>query len=210
MKRAKYKILGKRFRELREELNTFEKICTQANLAKKLNLTAPQISDLEKGKKAPSLNVLKEYCNYFKVPMEYLVDEKKEYRHYQNQTLSEDLGLSDDAILGIRKLNSFSNKLEKDNKNLNVSKLNLSNLLNIFLSDYMLLSSFLLNFNNYLEELQKEEEFIVKIKNTNKNLNENEIAEILHEQNLIEEKLHLALYRTQDVLKKIAKNINKR
>lgn len=210
MSRTKYKILGERFRQLREELHSIEKNCTQAHLAKVLNLTAPQISDLEKGKKAPSLNVLKAYCDYFKVPMEYLVDEKKEYRYFQNQTLSKDLGLSDEAIAGIKKLNSFSGKLEKDCKNLYKSKLDLRNLLNIFLSDYMLLSSFLLNFNIYLEELEKEEEFIIKIKNTNKNLNENEIAEMLHEQNLIEEKLHLALYRTQDVLKKIAKNINKR
>lgn len=211
MRRAKYKILGERFRNLREELHTVQKNCTQASLAEKLNLTAPQISDLEKGKKAPSLTVLKAYCNYFKVPMEYLVDEEKKYRHYQNQAVSKDLGLSDEAINGIKKLNYFSNRLKQDSKNLDSSNQDLNDLLNMFLSDYMLLGSFLLNFKTYIDELEKEEEFDTRIKNINKDiLNKDEVAEFLHEHNTIEENLHIALFRTQDVLKKIAKNVKKR
>lgn len=211
MRRAKYKILGERFRHLREELDTFQKNCTQASLAEKLNLTAPQISNLEKGKKAPSLTVLKAYCNYFKVPMEYLVDEEKKYRHYQNQAVSKDLGLSDEAINGIKKLNYFSNKLKHGSKNLDSSNQDLNDLLNMFLSDYMLLGSFLLNFKTYIDELEKEEEFDTRIKNINKDiLNKDEVAEFLHEHNTIEENLHIALFRTQDVLKKIAKNVKKR
>ena len=73
MKRAKYPKVKKRFKELREELNTMEKDCTQDMLAKEIGVQKPQISELENGKRLPSINELIAYSRYFKAPMEYLL-----------------------------------------------------------------------------------------------------------------------------------------
>lgn len=95
----KYPELADRFKKLREEFDTNEKDCTQDELAKKLYITKTQISELERGKREPSVTELKAYANLFKVPMEYLLNIKNfKNRHYENRGIGKELGLSDKAI----------------------------------------------------------------------------------------------------------------
>lgn len=102
MKRAKYPKVKKRFKELREELNTMEKDCTQDMLAKEIGVQKPQISELENGKRLPSINELIAYSQYFKAPMEYLLG-MTDNRHHENINAGSELGLSDEVINADRK-----------------------------------------------------------------------------------------------------------
>ncbi len=101
MKRRKYPKIADRFRKLREELDTVKKDCTQDMLADLIGVQKPQISDLENGKKLPSLNELIAYSKTFKVPMEYLLG-MSDSREYTNIAVSEELGLSDEAIAQLK------------------------------------------------------------------------------------------------------------
>jgi transcriptional regulator with XRE-family HTH domain len=96
-KRSKYPKIAKAFKGLRIELDTWGKECTQGELAKKIDIMKPQISELENGKREPSIRELKAYSSYFNVPMEYLLGLKPN-RHYENVDIGDKLGLSDDAI----------------------------------------------------------------------------------------------------------------
>lgn len=104
MARKINKKLGKRYKDLREKLSTFEKDYTQAMLAKELGLTKPQISNLENGKREPSLNELKAYSKYFNCPMEYLIG-IKENRYYETGIVCNELGLSDKSIKTLQFMN---------------------------------------------------------------------------------------------------------
>lgn len=101
MKRAKYPKVKKRFKELREELNTMEKDCTQDMLAKEIGVQKPQISELENGKRLPSINELIAYSRYFKAPMEYLLG-ITDNRHHENINAGSELGLSDEVITALK------------------------------------------------------------------------------------------------------------
>ena len=101
MKRAKYPKVKKRFKELREELNTMEKDCTQDMLAKEIGVQKPQISELENGKRLPSINELIAYSRYFKAPMEYLLG-ITDNRHHENINAGSELGLSDEVINALK------------------------------------------------------------------------------------------------------------
>lgn len=90
----KYPVLAKRFKALRAELDTNERDCTQDKLAKMLYITKTQISELERGKREPSVTELKAYGKLFDVPMEYLLGLKtNRIRKYTNN-----LGLEDESI----------------------------------------------------------------------------------------------------------------
>ena len=107
MKRSKYPRIRERFKALREELDTFEKKCTQEILSKKIGVQKPQISELENGKRLPSITELQVYSKFFNVPMEYLLGISNN-RYYENIELGKDLGLSDKAINTIKKLKEVS------------------------------------------------------------------------------------------------------
>ena len=70
---TQYKKIAERHKKLRQELNTYDKVCTQDMLAEKLKITKTQISDLENGKREPSMTELKKYAKFFDAPMEYLL-----------------------------------------------------------------------------------------------------------------------------------------
>jgi DNA-binding XRE family transcriptional regulator len=97
MARKKYSKIGKRFRALREELDTHEKDCTQDMLSKLIHIQKPQISTLESGERLPSIGELQAYNKHFDVPMEYLLG-VKDNRHYTNVAIGSELGLSDKTI----------------------------------------------------------------------------------------------------------------
>lgn len=101
MKRTKYPKIKERFKALREELNTIEKDCTQDMLAKEIGVLKPQISELENGKRLPSINELLAYSRRFKAPMEYLLGMTNN-RYYQNITTGNKLGLSDEVINALK------------------------------------------------------------------------------------------------------------
>ena len=86
MAKPKYKLIKERFRALREELDTYEKDCTQDMLSKQIHIQKPQISELENGKRLPSINELQAYSRLFKVPMEYLLGISNN-RYYENMTI---------------------------------------------------------------------------------------------------------------------------
>lgn len=88
----KNKKLGQRFKDLR-----YEQDITQDELAKNLGLSKPQISNLENGKKEPSITELKAYSNHFNVPMEYLLDMSNS-RNYEHTDVSKTLGLNSYSI----------------------------------------------------------------------------------------------------------------
>src|SRR5574344_16549 len=96
-KRRKYPKIAKAFRSLRQERDTFEKEFTQAELSKKIGVQKPQISELENGKRYPSINEMIAYRNEFNVPIEYLIGLTSS-REYENIKVGESLGLSDSAI----------------------------------------------------------------------------------------------------------------
>ena len=87
------KYLGNRYKQLREGLDD----CTQEKLAKELNITKTQISDLERAKRYPSMNELIQYHNKFNVTLEYLLGLSNN-KEYTNQTIGKELGLSDKTI----------------------------------------------------------------------------------------------------------------
>lgn len=95
-KNKKYPNIGARFRALREELDTIEHDCTQDVLAKIIYISKPQISELENGKRLPSINELKMYHRHFNVPMEYLLGEQ-DCKDYDYLKQSVETGLSDKA-----------------------------------------------------------------------------------------------------------------
>lgn len=101
MARVKYKTIKERFRALREELNTYEKDCTQDMLSKQIYIQKPQISELENGKRLPSINELKAYSRFFNAPMEYLLGES-DSRDYNNTMTTKELGLSDEVINALK------------------------------------------------------------------------------------------------------------
>jgi transcriptional regulator with XRE-family HTH domain len=77
-----------------------EKDCTQDMLAKLIGVQKPQISDLENGKRLPSITELMAYSARFKAPMEYLLGiEGFDNRDYENRKIGTELGLSDEAII---------------------------------------------------------------------------------------------------------------
>lgn len=96
-RKQKYPKIGTRFRALREELDTIKRDCTQDELAKKIHISKPQISELENGKRLPSISELKVYHRYFNVPMEYLLGEL-DCRDYEYLEKSTQTGLSDKTI----------------------------------------------------------------------------------------------------------------
>ena len=65
-----------------------------ADLAEKLNLSASYISELESGKKTPSLEIINKYSNFFEVPSssiflmsESLDSNKKDLKHKISRAL---------------------------------------------------------------------------------------------------------------------------
>ena len=92
MPKCKYPNIKKIFKALREE-----KKFTQDELAQKIGICKPAISNLENGLKEPSLLELKAYSKYFNCPMEYLLG-LNDSRTYTNYNTSSELGLSDKAI----------------------------------------------------------------------------------------------------------------
>ena len=118
-KRFGYSIRGERFKLLREERDyelDKNKKCTQGMLAKELGISTAQISDLERGRRTPSFNELVRYCDYFDVPMEYLLG-KIDNRYYKNVSIGRRLGLADDVINALEKYSgtgaSFVNTLNE-------------------------------------------------------------------------------------------------
>jgi DNA-binding XRE family transcriptional regulator len=78
-----------------------EKDCTQDMLAKLIGVQKPQISDLENGKRLPSITELMAYSKRFKAPMEYLLG-MSDNRNYENMVVGQELGLSDEAIATLK------------------------------------------------------------------------------------------------------------
>ena len=105
-RKQKYPKIGTRFRALREELDTIKRDCTQDELAKKIHISKPQISELENGKRLPSISELKVYHRYFNVPMEYLLGEL-DCRDYEYLEKSTQTGLSDKTIKSYNHILNF-------------------------------------------------------------------------------------------------------
>jgi len=122
MKKVK---IGARFRKLREELDTMAKDCTQDTLANLISIKKPQISELENGKREPSIKELKAYSKYFKVPMEYLLG-MSDSRYYENINIAGELGLSDEAISYLKDRQELQTKLDAPPMNTDVINLLLS------------------------------------------------------------------------------------
>lgn len=123
MTRAKYAKMGKRFKDLRIDFDIEEKSCTQDMLAKLIHINKPQISELENGKRPPSMNELKAYSRFFKVPMEYLLGESNS-KYYENIPINKTLGLTDNSIEQIKKIYNWSIEDFKDKKYSPMSILN--------------------------------------------------------------------------------------
>jgi len=96
-KRYKYPKIAKRFKCLRENLHTIAKNCTQDMLSDELGITKTQISELENGKREPSITELKAYSQKFKIPIEYLLGLSNNMQ-YENINIGKELGLSDKTI----------------------------------------------------------------------------------------------------------------
>lgn len=91
-------IIGKIIKKEREKLNL-----TQTALGKKLNIVGKQISNYEKGKTIPPIEVLFKLCDVFNCELGYLLNEEKYSQGTQSTTLiCNETGLSVDTINAIR------------------------------------------------------------------------------------------------------------
>lgn len=111
MKQTKQsKKLAKRYKDLRMDYD-INRTFTQQELANELGFTKTQISDLERGKKGITINLLKKYSSFFQVTTEYLLG-LSDNKHYNTYNIGSVLGLSDNAI---KKLNYYhTNNNEKE------------------------------------------------------------------------------------------------
>lgn len=92
------------FKKLRMEKNPNEMEDYKIkDLSKDIGIAAPKISELETGKRNASLSELKAYHKHFNAPYEYLLGEN-DSRHYENMAISEELGLSSEAIKKIKEI----------------------------------------------------------------------------------------------------------
>lgn len=105
--RQRYAKIGKRFKDLRTDCDIGGKPCTQDMLSKQIHIQKPQISELENGKRLPSINELKAYSRFFNVPMEYLLGESNS-KCYENIFLNNTFGLTDGSIEQIKKFYEWS------------------------------------------------------------------------------------------------------
>ncbi len=112
-----------RFKELRLEKNQNEmKDYPAKDLSKDLGITQSRISDLETGKREPTLSELQKYHEHFNVPYEYLLGEN-DSRYHEYMVASKEIGISGSAL---KKLH----ELAQDKTN--------ARLLNIIIEKYML------------------------------------------------------------------------
>ncbi len=100
-RQTRNKELGMKYRKIREELDTFNEVCTQRKLSEILDIQVTQISALENGRE-PSLSELLAYCENLNIPMEYLVGLSNN-RNYTHMKVGENLGLSDETIRCLKK-----------------------------------------------------------------------------------------------------------
>ena len=105
---TQYKKIAERHKKLRQELNTYDKVCTQDMLAEKLKITKTQISDLENGKREPSMTELKKYAKFFDTPMEYLLG----ITNSRKKKFSNSFDFSDKAGILIKRSKKFNLKID--------------------------------------------------------------------------------------------------
>ena len=134
------------FRKLRYDDNGMEKYIstkdgevvklTQTKLAEILGIDNGTLSNYECGKTLPSYDVLKKYHEELNVPYETLFGEGGIAMQKANVQISQDLGLSDNAINTIRQLSPTS-----------------LTMLNAFISNYEYTDIFMLGLYKYLEDM---------------------------------------------------------
>lgn len=105
---TRFKKIAERHKKLRQELNTYDKACTQDMLAEKLKITKTQISDLENGKREPSMTELKKYAKFFDTPMEYLLG----ITNSRKKKFSNSFDFSDKAGILIKRSQKFNLKID--------------------------------------------------------------------------------------------------
>lgn len=105
---TRFKKIAERHKKLRQELNTYDKACTQDMLAEKLKITKTQISDLENGKREPSMTELKKYAKFFDTPMEYLLG----ITNSRKKKFSNSFDFSDKAGILIKRSKKFNLKID--------------------------------------------------------------------------------------------------
>lgn len=110
---------GKIFKRLREETaKDGGSPISQRELAEKLHIAYSGISNLENGKRDPSLVEARAYHDYFNVPLDYLFGYSNA-RSYENQAIGGEVGLSDEAIRTLKlyhstdKENTFTRTVNK-------------------------------------------------------------------------------------------------
>lgn len=96
--------IGRRLKQLR-----LEKHITQKVLSEFLGVEEPVVCNIEKGKRLPSTSVAINYEKYFKVPLEYILG-LSNAKEPENQIISKDLGLSDQAIERLKFMQEPENK----------------------------------------------------------------------------------------------------
>lgn len=115
-----YKNMFQRLRDVREDNNL-----SQANVANMLNISRPNYTRWETREKIIPLRKLNEYCNIFKVSMDYVVGLEKN-NYYTNYDKDIDIKIVSQRIKSVRIKN-------------NLTQMNLANMLNCdqsIISDY--------------------------------------------------------------------------
>ena len=115
-----YKNMFQRLRNVREDNNL-----SQANVANMLNISRPNYTRWETREKIIPLRKLNEYCNIFKVSMDYVVGLEKN-NYYTNYDKDIDIKIVSQRIKSVRIKN-------------NLTQMNLANMLNCdqsIISDY--------------------------------------------------------------------------
>lgn len=102
--------IGKIIKREREKKNF-----TQAKLANKVHVTPKQISVYEKGSTIPPIEMLFKFCEIFECELGYLLGEKQYSEKTKvNTVLSEDLGLTAEAIERLTHITALSKKTKTE------------------------------------------------------------------------------------------------
>lgn len=89
-------LIGERLKTLRENSDL-----TQTELAKNMHLTKSQISSFETGRVSPNIEVIKNYCNTFKVTADYLLGIE-----YSNETVDLEQQIINQVLMASKRLSS--------------------------------------------------------------------------------------------------------
>lgn len=111
---------SEKIKELRKE-----KGVNQEKASEKMGMAISSLRNYENGR-LPDTEQLRKIQQYYNVPYEYLLNDDCTTKNYNNMEISKELGLSDEAIINLKKFQMVKSENTKSNNNI-VSAIDLIN-----------------------------------------------------------------------------------